>query len=121
MKGDVTETERRHHGERPIEACDPSVFLTLAQHQDVEQDAVGDDEAQQDQQKLDEGSQIDAVRSVFTEGGEDGGKGFHERGATGRDRGVKQSSSLADPSRSDSAQRLGSPSGSGGGSPFWGA
>ena len=58
VEGDVAEAERGHHRERPVEARNPGVLLTLAQHQQVEADREEDDHRPESEEEAHEYTEI---------------------------------------------------------------
>jgi hypothetical protein len=51
---DVTEAQRAHHGECPVDPREPRVLLTLPRHDHVEQPAVEEDDGDEEGEVPDE-------------------------------------------------------------------
>ena len=66
MERDVSETERGHHGQRPVDTGDPAVLFALPCHQKVKTDAIHPNHRDQQQEELRERPQVPpAGRKMF--------------------------------------------------------
>jgi hypothetical protein len=77
LKGDVTEAERGHDGEGPVEAGQPGVLLSLLFHDDVEQDRVEDHERGEGKEEAEKQLEIALAVATAQIEGEQRGKEFH--------------------------------------------
>ena len=89
-KGDVTEAERGHHDQRPVEAGDPRVLLALDPAlDDVKQDGVERDDREQRQQVFQQRAEITARFAVADQIRKLAAGEFHDGVAARMDRDVR--------------------------------